>query len=55
MAALDVGSQRRVSWRGQERFPFCSTFKAFLAVAVLERVQRGEEQLDRAVPVVRPT
>ena len=53
VAALDVGSQRRVSWRGQERFPFCSTFKAFLAVAVLERVQRGEEQLDRAVPVVR--
>ncbi|MCA0368526.1 MAG: class A beta-lactamase [Proteobacteria bacterium] len=53
VTALDVGSQRRVSWRGQERFPFCSTFKAFLAVAVLERVQRGEEQLDRAVPVVR--
>jgi beta-lactamase class A len=53
VAALDVGSQRRVSWRGQERFPFCSTFKAFLAVAVLERVQREEEQLDRAVPVIR--
>lgn len=53
VTALDVGSQRRVSWRGQERFPFCSTFKAFLAVAVLERVQRDEEQLDRAVSVVR--
>ena len=53
VAALDVGSQRRVSWRGQERFPFCSTFKAFLAVAILERVQRDEEQLDRAVPIVR--
>lgn len=53
VAALDVGSQRRVSWRGQERFPFCSTFKAFLAAAVLERVQRDEEHLDRAVPVVR--
>ena len=53
VAALDVGSQRRVSWRGQERFAFCSTFKAFLAVATLERVQREEEQLDRAVPVTR--
>ncbi|TFW12540.1 class A beta-lactamase [Brevundimonas intermedia] len=53
MAALDVGSQRRVSWRGQERFAFCSTFKAFLAVATLERVQREEEQLDRAVAVTR--
>lgn len=53
VAAFDIGSQRRVSWRGQERFPFCSTFKAFLAAATLERVQRDEEQLDRAVAVVR--
>ena len=53
VAALDVGSQRRVSWRGQERFAFCSTFKAFLAVATLERVQREEEQSDRAVAVTR--
>ncbi|WP_425982501.1 class A beta-lactamase [Brevundimonas sp. TWP1-2-1b1] len=53
VAVLDVGSQRRVSWRGQERFAFCSTFKAFLAVATLERVQREEEQLDRAVAVTR--
>lgn len=53
VAALDVGSQRRVSWRGQERFAFCSTFKAFLAVATLQRVQREEERLDRAVAVTR--
>lgn len=53
VAALDVGSQRRVSWRGQERFAFCSTFKAFLVVATLERVQREEEQLDREVAVTR--
>lgn len=50
-AALDVGSGRRVLWRAQERFPFCSTFKAFLAVATLERVQRDEERLDRAVRI----
>ena len=52
-AALDIGSDRRVLWRAQERFPFCSTFKAFLAVATLERVQRDEERLDRAVPIVQ--
>ena len=53
VAAMDMGSQRRVSWRGQERFPFCSTFKAFLAAAPLQRVQREEERLDRVVPVTR--
>jgi beta-lactamase class A len=52
VAALDVGSGRRVLWRGQERFPFCSTFKAFLAAATLERVQREEERLDRPVRIV---
>ncbi|MFN6981270.1 MAG: class A beta-lactamase [Brevundimonas sp.] len=53
VAALDVGSGRRVLWRGQERFAFCSTFKAFLAAATLERVQRDEESLDRTVAVTR--
>lgn len=51
VAALDVGTGRRVTWRGQERFPFCSTFKAFLAAATLQRVQRDEESLDRAVRI----
>lgn len=53
VAALDVASGRRVLWRGQERFAFCSTFKAFLAAATLERVQHDEESLDRAVAVTR--
>ena len=38
-------------WRGAERFTYCSTFKLFLAAATLERVARGEERLDRAVPI----
>lgn len=46
----DDGSAR-VQWRGGERFTYCSTFKLFLAAAVLERVQAGREALDRAVPV----
>ncbi len=40
-----------VSWRAHERFNYCSTFKMFLAAATLERVQRGEERLDRAIPI----
>lgn len=38
-------------YRAAERFTYCSTFKLFLAAAVLAKVGRGEERLDRAVPV----
>ena len=53
VAALDVASGRQALWRAQERFPFCSTFKAFLAAATLQRVQRGEEDLERRVRITR--
>lgn len=43
----------RIDWRATERFVYCSTFKMYLAAAMLERVQRGEERLDRMVPVTR--
>lgn len=39
-----------LSHRASERFPMASTFKASLAAAVLQRVDRGEEQLERRVP-----
>lgn len=52
-AAHDVGSGRRLAWRDDERFVYCSTFKMYLAAATLLRVQAGEERLDRAVPVTR--
>ena len=51
LAAMDVASGRRVTWRGQERFPFCSTFKAFLAAATLQRIQHNDEELDRLVRI----
>jgi beta-lactamase class A len=44
---------RSLAWRGGERFAYCSTFKMFLAAAVLARVDRGEEALDRPVPVTK--
>lgn len=43
--------QRRVQWRSDERFAYCSTFKLFLAACVLQRVQEGKEQLDRTIPI----
>lgn len=49
--AHDTGSGRKLVWRGEERFIYCSTFKLFLASATLLRVQAGEERLDRLVPI----
>lgn len=49
--AHDAGTGRRLAWRGDERFVYCSTFKMFLAAATFLRVQAGEERLDRRIPV----
>lgn len=45
----DIESGRTWSHRADERFPMCSTFKALAAAAVLARVDRGEDRLDRRV------
>ena len=50
VAVLDTGSGARLSYRGDERFAMCSTFKWILAAAVLARVERGEISLDQSVP-----
>ena len=49
VAALDTGSGARLLYRGDERFPMCSTFKAFAAAAVLKRVDEGHDTLDRKI------
>jgi beta-lactamase class A len=36
-----------LSWRADERFLMCSTFKALAAAAVLTRIDHGQEQLSR--------
>jgi beta-lactamase class A len=46
---IDTASGRRFGHRQDERFPMCSTFKVLLAAAVLARVDRGEERLDRRI------
>jgi len=50
VAVLDTGSGRRLTYRGGERFPLCSTFKVLLAGAVLQKVDRGEARLDTRLP-----
>jgi beta-lactamase class A len=39
IAALDTGTLRRISYRADERFAMCSTFKLFLSAAVMERAR----------------
>ncbi|MCA1385808.1 class A beta-lactamase [Bradyrhizobium sp. BRP23] len=43
--AENLATGKKLSWRADERFVMCSTFKASLAASVLARVDRGEEQL----------
>ena len=49
VSVLDTATERRMSYRGDERFPMCSTFKALAAAAVLKRVDAGKEDLNRRV------
>ncbi len=54
VAAWQAGSGRRLEHRAGERFAMCSTFKMILAAAVLRRVDRGEERLDRRISYAAP-
>lgn len=49
VAILDTGSGRQATYRADERFLLCSTFKLLLAAAVLKRVDDGTGHLDRRV------
>jgi beta-lactamase class A len=48
--AENPATGKKLSWRADERFVMCSTFKASLAACVLARVDRGEEQLAAMIP-----
>lgn len=47
--AQQAGGDNVVAWRAHERFLMCSTFKALAVSAVLSRVDRGRERLDRRI------
>ncbi|UGB37669.1 class A beta-lactamase [Frateuria soli] len=49
VAILDTGDGRRAAHRGDERFLMCSTFKVLTVAAVLARVDRGHERLERRI------
>lgn len=51
--ALDTGSGARIAYKADERFNTASTFKWLLAAAVLNRVDRGAEKLDRRIAYTR--
>ena len=48
--AENLATGAKLTWRADERFVMCSTFKASLAACVLARVDRGEEQLAATIP-----
>lgn len=47
--AENLATGAKLSWRADERFVMCSTFKASLAACVLSRVDRGAEKLDAMI------
>lgn len=49
VSVLDTGSGWALAHRADERFPMCSTFKWVAAAAVLSRVERGQDLLDRRI------
>lgn len=49
VAVLDTATGERASYRGNERFPMCSTFKMLAVGAVLAKVDAGTERLDRLI------
>lgn len=46
---LDTGSGAQLSYRGDERFPLCSTFKVVLAAAILQRSMQDSTLLQRRI------
>jgi beta-lactamase class A len=47
--AENIRTGARLTWRADERFVMCSTFKASLAACVLARVDHGQDHLDQAI------
>jgi len=47
--ALNAGDGRQVSYRAQERFPFCSTFKVMLAGAILHHSEQTPGLLQQRI------
>jgi beta-lactamase class A len=53
VAILETGQGTRLTHRANERFPMCSTFKLLAAAAVLARVDRRQDSLERRIPFTK--
>ncbi|ANN78350.1 class A beta-lactamase [Bordetella flabilis] len=53
VCAIDTANGREIRHRAEERFPFCSTFKAMAAAAVLARASADPGLLARRIPYTR--
>ena len=51
VAVLDTATGERSDYRGDERFPMCSTFKFLLVSAILRRVDDHQETLRRGIAI----
>jgi beta-lactamase class A len=51
VCVMEGAGGKQVAYRGDERFPMCSTFKLLAAAAVLARVDTGREILQRRVAI----
>jgi len=51
VAVVVTATGEHALYRADERLPMCSTFKFLLASAVLQRVDRAQESLDRRVTI----
>lgn len=49
VAVLDTATGDTQTYRGDQRFPICSTFKVLLAGLILARVDQGQDRLDRRI------
>jgi len=48
--AENLATGAKITWRAEERFVMCSTFKLSLAAFVLARADSGREQLEHMIP-----
>ena len=53
VCVLRVATGRRVEHRGDEQFAMCSTHKFLAAAFVLQRVDYGEDSLERRIPYAK--
>jgi len=48
--ARNITTNQALSWRGNERFVLCSTFKASLAALILHRIDQHQDSLESRIP-----